>query len=104
MFGIFGSGQRRFGGDGHNSLSDGSVHHLALYKSDGCGYCRMVYRAVDQHDVQVEYRDLSDSTHRQELFSTTGRRTVPCLFVDGDPMFESVDIIRWLEGTFGRLV
>ena len=31
------------------------------------------------------------------LFSETGRRTTPCLFIDGKPMFESEDIIEWLK-------
>ena len=27
----------------------------------------------------------------------TGRNTVPCLYIDGKPMFESRDIAAWLE-------
>jgi glutathione S-transferase len=34
------------------------------------------------------------------MTSVTGRGTVPCLFVDGAPMFESAEIVAWLEQTF----
>lgn len=27
----------------------------------------------------------------------TGRTTVPCLYIDGAPLFESRDICQWLE-------
>ncbi|MBW1881075.1 MAG: glutathione S-transferase domain-containing protein [Deltaproteobacteria bacterium] len=32
----------------------------------------------------------------------TGRTQVPCLFVDGEPMFESLDIVDWFERSFER--
>ena len=34
---------------------------------------------------------------RSQLINDTGRSTVPCLYINGEPMFESQDIIRWLK-------
>lgn len=34
---------------------------------------------------------------RQELLKTGGKIQVPCLFIDGRPLYESDDIIQWLE-------
>ena len=100
MFGRFG-GRERLGGDGQNTLPDGRKIHLALYKFDRCPYCRYVFRAIDQRHVAIEYRDIrQERRHLDALVMVTGRRTVPCLFIDGRPMFESEDIIAWLEATF----
>lgn len=73
-------------------------HTLALYKYDACPYCRRVLSAVQRLGLEVEMRDtMRSATHRADLRSTTGRTTVPCLFIDGTPLFESRDIIAWLE-------
>ncbi len=75
-----------------------SGHVLALYKFDACPYCRRVQRVLDTLDLDVEMRDTRlDPAHRQALFARTGRTQVPCLFIDGEPMFESEDIVVWLE-------
>ena len=33
----------------------------------------------------------------------TGRATVPMLKIDGEPMFESADIVAWLRANHDRL-
>ena len=93
-------GPRRHGGIGANKNGDSTIH-LALYKYDSCGFCQRVFRAIDGLDVQIEYRDVqADASWRQDLQSRTGRTTVPCLVVDEQPMFESGDIIQWLQEHF----
>ena len=92
---------RRPASDGRNTLSDGTSAHLALYKSDTCGYCMRVLRVIDQLGVQVELRDVqTDRAWRADLAKRTGRTTVPCLVINEEPMFESADIIAWLHETF----
>jgi glutaredoxin len=94
--GRFGA-KRRLGGSGHSELPDGGKVHLALYTAKRCSYCWVVHRAVEQLAVDCEYRDIvADSTHLSDLVRLTGRRTVPCMLVDGQPMFESVKIVEWL--------
>lgn len=71
---------------------------LVLYKYDACGYCARVMRKIDQLGVQVAYRDTrKEPDAREELRQRTGRTQVPCLFIDGEPLFESSDIVAWLE-------
>ncbi|MEL6344972.1 MAG: glutathione S-transferase N-terminal domain-containing protein [Myxococcota bacterium] len=80
------------------------AHTLALYKYDSCPYCRRVLRAIDQLGVadQIEFRDtLMEPKWRQDLRDKTGRTQVPCLFIDGEPLFESADIIDWLNEQYG---
>ena len=72
--------------------------NLILYKMDTCPFCRKVVSAIDELGVKVEYKDLNaDEENRAKLLADTGRQTVPCLYVDGDPMFESDDIVDWLR-------
>jgi len=71
---------------------------LALYKFNACPYCARVQRVVTELGVKVELRDVrSDAKHRQTLAADTGRTTVPCLYIDGQPLFESADIVAWLR-------
>ena len=71
---------------------------LVLYKFDSCPYCLRVMRVVDQTKLPVELRDTrANPEAQQHLWDVTGRTQVPCLFIDGEPLFESRDISRWLR-------
>lgn len=72
--------------------------HLALYYFESCPFCIIVLRVIDKLNIEVEYRDIySDQSHLNKLMQDTGRRTTPCLYIDGKTMFESSDIMAWLE-------
>lgn len=73
---------------------------LELYKKDTCPYCRRVMSYIEQSGrTDVEYRDILESEEsRRRLVEVGGKQQVPCLFIDGDPLYESMDIINWLEG------
>ncbi len=74
-----------------------SAPHLALYYFDSCPFCVMVLRTIEKLNIDVEYRDIfSVKEHLNKLVSDTGKQTVPCLYIDGKPMFESSDIMDWL--------
>lgn len=76
----------------------GGDYELVLYKFDSCGYCIRVMRVLDATGVEVEMRDTrGDPGARAHLQEVTGRTTVPCLFIDGTPFFESADISYWLR-------
>lgn len=71
---------------------------LLLYKYNACPFCRRVAHAVDRLDLDVPTADIQqDSSNRKALAAATGRTTVPCLFIDGVPLFESLDIVAWLQ-------
>lgn len=72
---------------------------LELFKYDTCPYCQRVMRAIDAMGrTDIEYCDIHASEeHRQRLISVGGKQQVPCLFIDGKPLYESADIIAWLR-------
>ncbi len=71
---------------------------LELYYFDSCPYCQRVLIVIDQLKIKVSYKDIhADINEMQKLKYVTGRRTVPCLFIDGNPMHESDDIMEWLK-------
>ena len=73
--------------------------NLILYKKDTCPYCRKVMSYISSSGrTDIIYRDITDDPEAAEtLIQTGGKKQVPCLFIDGAPMYESMDIINWLE-------
>ena len=81
--------------------ADRPTHDLVLYKFDSCPYCRRVMSVIDALNVDMEMRDTrSDRQWQKDLIDKTGRTQVPCLFIDGEPMFESADINNWLRANY----
>ena len=72
---------------------------LELYKMDTCPYCRKVIRAIeDMGRGDIEMHDINRSPEdRERLIRDGGKLQVPCLFIDGKPLYESDDIIAWLK-------
>ena len=80
-------------------------HDLVLFKYDACPFCYRVQSWLDGRGLKVALRDTrQDPSARQELLDLTGRTTVPCLVIDGEPMFESADIVAWLQANYGEPV
>ena len=51
--------------------------------------------------MPVRLRDImEDSEAAKKLVEVGGDDQVPCLFVDGKPMYESADIVDFLEKNF----
>ena len=76
----------------------GDPLELILYKTDTCMFCHLVFRAIDALQVPVEYRDIRQSSDtRRELIQLGGKAQVPCLSINGRPLYESRDIIRFLQ-------
>ena len=72
---------------------------LELYYFDECPYCQLVLEAIERLKLtrQVAMKNTRrEPGFREKLMKDTGRTTVPCLYIDGKPMFESRDIVRWL--------
>lgn len=64
----------------------------------------MVDAQIKRLNIKVEYCDIyGDQAHLERLVRETGRRTVPCLFIDGTPMHESRDIVEWLQKNSDKL-
>ena len=48
--------------------------------------------------MTIPERNIStDPDAEQALIAVGGKRQVPCLFIDGKPLYESSDIIAWVQ-------
>lgn len=73
---------------------------LELYYYAQCPFCQLVLHKINTlklHDKIHLKNTLEVSENAQYHLSKTGRSTVPCLYIDDRPMFESRDICDWLE-------
>lgn len=72
---------------------------LELYIFDTCPFCRRVIGEINKsgRDDITFYNILKDDEAKNRLIEVGGKKQVPCLFIDGKPMYESGDIIKWLE-------
>jgi glutaredoxin len=71
---------------------------LLLYMYTGCGYSYRVMRKAQQLGIELPIVDIhADADALRTLLDATGRRTVPCLFIDGEPLHESLVIMEWLD-------
>lgn len=72
---------------------------LDLYYYDECPYCQKVLRAIRKLGIEnkISLKNILLSNEAaQTLVRVGGKRQVPCLFIDGVPMYESDDIVAWL--------
>ena len=72
---------------------------LELFKKESCPYCRKVMAFIAESGRDdIIFRDIiEDPAAAETLVNVGGKRQVPCLFIDGKPLYESSDIIKWLE-------
>lgn len=87
---------------------DEQARSLSLYQFQACPFCVKVRRALHRLNVPVALRDAKhDPVARQALLEGGGRVKVPCLRIEEQGevrwMYESNDIIAYLEKRFGSL-
>lgn len=72
---------------------------LVLYKKDTCPFCLKVMGFARERGIDLEMRDVAkDPEALRELVEVGGKRQVPCLLIDGSPLYESGDIVAYLGG------
>lgn len=75
-----------------------SEKNLVLYMKPTCPWCQKVLAFMDEKGIELAQRDIAaDPAAREELARVGGKAQVPCLFIDGEPLYESSDIIAWLN-------
>lgn len=73
---------------------------LDLYHRIRCPYSAKVRDFLATHGLEdrIAYHDVDhDLGALDALMNLTGKEQVPCLVVDGEPILESDDIVRWLD-------
>ncbi len=78
---------------------------LELFFFPACPYCQIVVEVIEELELEVSYKNIrQDPASLEKLTRDTGRRTVPCLYIDNQPMHESQEIIAWLRSNVDRLL
>jgi glutaredoxin len=72
---------------------------LELFYQKSCPFCKKVISFLEEKGIEeVELKEINkDPDARRRLREDGGKIQVPCLFIDGEPLYESDDIIEWLE-------
>lgn len=72
---------------------------LELFMFETCPYCARVFKEIERSGrTDVEMLNVhKDVDARKRLVSVGGKEQVPYLFIDGQPLYESLDIIQWLK-------
>ena len=83
-----------------------SLEKHALYQFHACPFCVKVRRTIRRLNLPIELRDAkAEGPFRNELLQQGGEVKVPCLRIEHTDrniewMYESTDIIAYLEKTF----
>ncbi len=68
-----------------------------LYFRNTCPFCVKVLTFMDKHNIDMEMRDVTDPEVSEELVRIGGKKQVPCLVIEGRPLYESDDIITYFK-------
>ncbi len=80
---------------------------LELFYYNQCPFCYRVVKIIDDLGLKdkINFRNvLENPQDRQYHMDKTGRTTVPCLYINDSPMFESADIIQWLKAEKSQIL
>ena len=71
---------------------------LILYYKSSCPYSQKVLQFLEEHGQKISMKNIEeDPKSKEELLHLGGKSQVPCLFIDGAPLYESDDIIDYLK-------
>lgn len=73
-----------------------TLSDMVLYFKPTCPYCQRVLSFMEDRGIEIELRNTMDPAMRAELVGIGGKPQVPCLVIDGKPLYESADIITHL--------
>ena len=60
---------------------------VAVYTTSSCPFCLRAKRLLEARGIPYDEIDVEeDAELRADLIERTGRRTVPQIFIDGDPI------------------
>lgn len=84
-----------------------AVERFSLYQFYACPFCVKTRRTIHRLNLPIAVRNSQQgSAHRDELAAGGGKIKVPCLRIDQNDtttwLYESKEIIRYLEKRFGQ--
>jgi glutaredoxin len=79
-------------------LASDTPPKLMLYYSGHCVYSKKVLNYLDQTQRKIPMKNVDISLEaKEELKKWGGTMIVPCLIVDGKPIYDANTIIEWLR-------
>ncbi len=77
------------------------MNELELYYLQNCPFCIKVLDYLEETNIDINLIELNEVDEARETLKEQGGKVqVPCLFIDGKPLYESDDIIDWFENNF----
>jgi glutathione S-transferase len=73
---------------------------LSLYYSPTCPYSLKVLRFMEKSGIVLDLKSTTEPENLKILLEVGKKNQVPCLFIDGTPLYESDDIISYLTQHF----
>jgi len=79
-------------------MEKGHMPILVLYYKTTCPSCQQVITFLKEINKEIPLKDVDEDTKASdELLHLGGKAQVPCLFIDGIPLYGSEDIIDWFK-------
>ena len=74
-------------------------NHLLYYKKS-CPFCQKVLRFMEANHLTMDTRETTQPGNQNDLIRIGGKKQVPCLVINGKPLYESDDIVAYLREIF----
>lgn len=72
-----------------------------LYVGTVCRFCKKVENFMEENNINIPLVNINeDKKAMLELMEKGGKRQVPCLYHDGEYLYESDDIIAFLKENY----
>ena len=82
----------------NNFFQESDTPVLALYYRENCPFCKKIFTLLKSLGQTIPCNNLDQNPKaEQDLLRVGGKIQVPCLFIDGKPLYESEAIIAWLK-------
>ncbi len=71
---------------------------LFLYTRSTCPYCKKISAYLASVNKAISSLDIGETPDAaKDLIKVGGKKQVPCLVINGKPLYESNEIIKWLK-------
>lgn len=72
-----------------------------LYVGTVCRFCKKVENFMEENNIDIPLVNINEDRQAMlELMEKGGKRQVPCLYHDGEYLYESDDIIAFLRENY----
>jgi len=76
------------------------MEELSLFYSPTCPYSIKVLRFMEKNGIVIDLKSTMEPVNLRTLLMVGKKNQVPCLFIDGKPLYESDGIISYLASRF----